>query len=34
VEEANLFFNFSALEFYEMMLVGVALATRIPAHPL
>jgi hypothetical protein len=25
VEEANLFFNFSALEFYEMMLVGVAL---------
>jgi hypothetical protein len=25
VEEANLFFNFSALEFYEIMLVGVAL---------
>lgn len=25
VEEANLFFNFSALEFYELMLVGVAL---------
>jgi hypothetical protein len=24
-EEANLFFNFSALEFYEIMLVGVAL---------
>src|SRR5687768_3289580 len=25
VEEANLFFNFTALEFYELMLVGVAL---------
>jgi hypothetical protein len=29
VEEANLFFNFSALEFYELMLVGVALLLAV-----